>query len=251
MNKVLIDKWKAEEIEPFSGWDFTYLDGRIIDDSVSWNYNSQIIEELRKADSVLDLGTGGGEKLLELKAFLPKHTCATEGYKPNLILSQDRLKPLGIIVKESNSCLDEILPYKDNEFSLVINRHTAFNIKEIERVLKPGGIFITQQVDGMDMDDFSNVFGFKQPWPFFNMNFMLDKIKETNLTVVTADEWVGKRIFKDVGAIVYFSKAIPWIVPENFSVENYKDTLFLLQDKITNGELLEFTQKRFLLKVRK
>ena len=40
----------------------------------------------------------------------------------------------------------DMLPFGDYEFDIVINRHGDFNAKEIHRVLKCGGIFITEQV---------------------------------------------------------------------------------------------------------
>ena len=95
-------------------------------------------EFLLASRSVLDLGTGGGEKLLEFKEVLPPHTVATEGYPPNYRLAQERLAPLGVEVVETNASLQQVLPFEDEQFDLVISRHTAFNIAEVERVLARG-----------------------------------------------------------------------------------------------------------------
>ena len=38
------------------------------------------------------------------------------------------------------------MPFGDNSFDIVINRHGNFDVKELFRILKPGGIFVTQQV---------------------------------------------------------------------------------------------------------
>ena len=59
------------------------------------------------------------------------------------------LLPLGINFK---ACSDPShIPFKDEVFNQIINRHGNFNAKEIYRLLKNGGIFITEQV-GCDND---------------------------------------------------------------------------------------------------
>ena len=54
------------------------------------------------------------------------------------------LLPLGIHFKEVD--VKEALPFDDNQFDIVIDRHGSINEKEIYRILKPNGIFITEQV---------------------------------------------------------------------------------------------------------
>ena len=57
---------------------------------------------------------------------------------------QKTLLPLGIHFKEAD--VKKVLPFNDNQFNIVINRHGSINEKEIYRILKPNGIFITEQV---------------------------------------------------------------------------------------------------------
>lgn len=80
----LIASWKREAQQPFSGWDFSYLKGRYCEPSPPWSYEAMVRALLENADAVLDMGTGGGEKLLEFKEALPANTVATEGWPSNL-----------------------------------------------------------------------------------------------------------------------------------------------------------------------
>ena len=57
--KELIDIWTHEDQQPFSGWDFSYLDGRMLEDQAPWSYSSRVAELVRHSSSVIDLGTGG------------------------------------------------------------------------------------------------------------------------------------------------------------------------------------------------
>jgi SAM-dependent methyltransferase len=138
---------EAAEAAAFQGWDFSYLTGRWLEREPHWSYEAIMREALVGVGSLLDMGTGGGEFLASL-APLPADTAATEGYAPNVPLARQRLAPLGIEVAAMSD--DDALPFADGRFDLVINRHEFYDPIEVYRVLKPGGLFITQQVGGQD-----------------------------------------------------------------------------------------------------
>ena len=250
--EALFNYWKKEEVQPFSGWDFSYLADRCVEEKPPWSYEDMVRELLSDSASVLDIGTGGGEKLLKFRDTLPPQTVATEGYRPNYLLARERLEPYGITVVECESNLERELPFDDASFDLVINRHTAFNLSEVERVLTPGGTFLTQQVDGNALHDLSDVFGYTQPWTFSTLDFVLVKARETtDLEVKIAQEWAGKMIFRDVGAIVYHLKAVPWTAPQDFSVERYHAHLERLQQRLEREGELAFCWKLLLVRLKK
>jgi hypothetical protein len=78
--------WKREEQQPFAGWDFSYLDGRMFEERPPWSYASLAVARMRQASSLLDMGTGGGERLLEWQVYWPDKVAATEDYAPNVKL---------------------------------------------------------------------------------------------------------------------------------------------------------------------
>src|SRR5256884_5726182 len=146
-NQELFDFLVDEANHPFSGWDFSHITatGRMVEAPLSWSYASKLLMPLRRATSLLDMGTGGGEYLSRLQP-LPPFTCATEGYAPNVPIARQRLEPLGVKVYEVSD--HHRLPFAENEFDLVINRHEYYDPQEVMRILKPGHQFITQQVGG-------------------------------------------------------------------------------------------------------
>jgi hypothetical protein len=142
-----IDWLHAETAVPFAGWDFSYVTrtGRMKEAPLPWNYANLVSRRLRGAESLLDMGTGGGE-LLSLLRPLPPRTFATEGYAPNVPVARARLEPLVVTVVEADGEAD--LPFADEVFELVINRHESYRPEEVCRIMKPGACFITQQVGG-------------------------------------------------------------------------------------------------------
>jgi hypothetical protein len=73
-----IETWKSEEQQPFSGRDFSYLDGRMLEDQAPRSYNTRAAELMHQSTSVIDLGMGGGERLLRLKEYWSAKVEATE-----------------------------------------------------------------------------------------------------------------------------------------------------------------------------
>ena len=57
-------------------------------------------------------------------------------------------------------------------------------------------------------------------------------------------------MFTDVGAIVYYLKAIPWVVP-GFTVKSHLRYLLVLQERLEAGEELGFYAAKFLIEASK
>lgn len=242
--------WQQEEQAPFVGWDFSYLKGRMTEELPPWSYSTRAAEVLQGAASVLDMGTGGGERLLKLREHWPVKVVVTEDYPPNVRLARERLSPLGVRVEVVELTRDGTLPFEDAEFDVVLNRQSGFNPAEVARVLSPGGTFLMQQVDGRWGHDLMAVFGATPQWPDETLANCLAWFKDTGLTIVTAEDWSGKFTFTDVGAIVYYLRAVQWLVP-GFSVATHLDGLLALQSRLEKEGALSFAAKKFLIEARK
>lgn len=205
----LAELWKCEERQHFSGWDFSYLEGRRVEDPLPWSYASRATELMRDSTSVIDLGTGGGERFLQMQEDWPTKAVATEEYPPNYRLATEHLSPFGARVMDVRLTEDDSMPFSDDEFELVLNRHSAFNPREVARILARGGTFLTQQVHGLSACDLLAMFDAKPQWPEATMERYVPQLKSAGLTILDTQEWSGQLSFTDVGAIVYFLKAVP------------------------------------------
>ena len=161
----LVKSWKQEESQPFTGWDFSYLEGRMLEDQPPWAYMARAAELMRQSSLALDMGTGGGERLLELREHWPDKVVVTEEYPPNVELATERLGPLGVEVANVPLSRTGLLPFADSAFDLVLNRHSAWNCAEVARILASQGVFLTQQVHGLWAQDLLAEFGVKPQWP--------------------------------------------------------------------------------------
>ena len=135
----LIESWLLEEEQPFVGWDFSYIEGRMSEGREHWSYLERAADLMRCSSSVVDMDTGGGEKLLSLREHWPARVVATEDYPPNFELAAERLSLFGVTVVRAAVSDIAPMPFGDSEFDLVLNRHAAFNASEVARVLSEGG----------------------------------------------------------------------------------------------------------------
>ena len=245
----LLESWREEERQPFVGWNFSHLDGRMIQDPHPWSYSDRAIQLMNTAKSLVDLDTGGGERLLEMGQHWPAQVVATEAYAPNVFESHRQLAPAGGAVVWAESNENDNLPFAPESFDLVLNRHGAFKPTELARVLCLGGTFLTKQVHGMWAHDLMDVFGARPQWPEATPERYVPMLEAAGLTIVEVADWRGKLRFTDVGAIVYYLRAVPWIVP-GFTVETHQEGLFRLQAQLESGEELAFFAGTYLIEAR-
>jgi SAM-dependent methyltransferase len=248
--EVLIENWKHEEQQPFTGWDFSYLESRMLEGQPPWSYSARAAELMKHSSSVVDLDTGGGERFLKLQEHWPRKVVATEHYPPNFKLATERLTPFGVKVVDIELSDFGPMPFADGEFDLVLNRHAAFNPYEVERVLASGGTFLTQQVHGLWAIDLLDAFDARPQWPDATPEKYLPRLQEAGLEIVNVQNWSGELTFTDVGAIVYYLKAVPWLVP-GFSVGSHWKYLLNLQNQLEDKESLTFTARKYLIEARK
>lgn len=246
----LIELWKQEEQHPFIGWDFSYLNGRMLEEQPPWSYATRAAEVMRQASALLDLGTGGGEQLLKLREFWPTKVVVTEDYPPNFRLATERLSPWGVTVVKVPLTDYDPMPFADGEFDLVLNRHSGFNARDVARILAPGGTFLTQQIHGLWAHDLLAAFDAKPQWPTSTLHKYVPQLQAAGLTIVNTDDWSGKLAFTDVGAMVYYLKAGPWLVP-GFTVETHLEYLMRLQNRLECGEALSFAAKKYMIEARR
>lgn len=238
--------WLSEEqIAQIHGWDFSHIEGKYREHPLPWSYAEIIGKYLTPNAKLLDIDTGGGEFLLSL-GHPYKNTSATEGYPPNVSLCREKLGALGIDFREASDYSH--LPFEDEEFDIVINRHGSYVPSEIYRILKKGGLFITQQV-GEDNDrELVRMLLPKCEKQFCGHNLSLQKklFEDVGFETIESDEAFVPLEFFDTAALVWFAKIIEWEFV-GFSVERCFDALLSVEKKIEKDGKAVCSAHRFYL----
>jgi len=239
---------------PFTGWDFSWLAGRMREMTPPWDYAEEVRAAARHARRLLDVDTGGGEVLARIVS--PEtFVVATEGHPPNVTVARNRLGPLGIGVVHATSAPDNVeqdgssplelgssLPFRDRAFELVVDRHSSYWPGEIHRVLRAGGRFLTQQRSeaGTVGEAWSHLFDRPEDRrPRFDLSFAVRQLRAAGFHIDRAEEADTPTVFFDTAAVVYYLKAVPWAVDafdpsgrDRIALERIHDRL------VTEGQLV-------------
>ncbi|WP_436770805.1 methyltransferase domain-containing protein [Yinghuangia sp. YIM S09857] len=241
---------EAESVS-VAGWDFSWLDGRATEERPSWGYQRSMGERLAAATAALDIQTGGGEVLAGVPT-LPPLTVATESWPPNIAAATRLLHPLGVAVVTDED--EPPLPFGDAAFDLVVSRHpVTVWWDEIARVLRPGGTYFSQQVGPASVFELVEFFLGPQPEEVRRARHPDDArsgAEAAGLEVVDLRAESLRTEFHDIGAVVYFLRKVIWMVPD-FTVQQYRDRLRELHDRIEADGPFVARTTRFLIEARK
>ena len=129
-------------------WDFSKISYEV-ESLTNWDMYKILKEKTTKNSRILDLGTGGGEKVIN------KFPEALEIVGTDF--SQQMIKTAKENLKKSNKknikfkVMDNLnMDTPDNYFDIVVARHTCIDAKQIYKTLKKDGLLLLRGVDKLD-----------------------------------------------------------------------------------------------------
>ncbi len=232
----------VERARAFSGWTFRDVAVRHPGAPIPWDYEALARERARRARSILDLGTGGGEVFARIIAGTDARAVATEEWHVNAPVAGNRLRPLGASLVRADSLR---LPLGAESFDLVIDRHEALDPREAARVLAPGGTIITQQCGPDDWPELRRFFPRKTR---FDDHFAAYQrgFAEAGLTIDEARWHEAPAAFGALGDLVYMLLIAPWDIP-GFDPAADIEALLSLEDALRTPDGIVLTEQRYLI----
>ena len=148
---------ELEYYEEIKDWDFSKFEIET-DCLTNWDLYEELKKVTNKDSKILDLGTGGGEKVLE---FFPDcaYILATDFSEEMIKTANENLAKSGRrnITFRLMDNLEMDVP--ENYFDVVVARNTVTDPKQIIKCLKPGGYLLIHGVDKDDCWDLKLLFG--------------------------------------------------------------------------------------------
>lgn len=148
---------EKEFYEEIKDWDFSMFE--IVSEKLTnWDMY-EILKQITTKDSkILDLGTGGGEKLL--KNFPDCAEVLGTDYSKEMIKTANKnLKESGRTNIKFRIMDNLKMDVEDNYFDVVVARNTVTDPKQIIKCLKPGGYLLIRGVDKYDCQSLKLLFG--------------------------------------------------------------------------------------------
>ncbi|WP_458120701.1 class I SAM-dependent methyltransferase [Paenibacillus sp. Z6-24] len=195
-----------------NGWDFSRM--KCETEGAAWDFYMEISRRCRPDDLLLDIGTGGGEALLELAdaarllVGVEQSTGMMQTAAANLAASgKHNVRILQMDARE--------LQFPDGLFNIVSCRHAPFDEYETFRVLADGGVFLTQQVSEGDKRNLVQAFGREQERQPDGtlMNRYLDGLEQAGFRNVRCEQYDADEYYATAEDLVFLLKHAP-IIPD-------------------------------------
>ena len=236
----------VERARSFSGW-LPRVQSRQLDAPPPWDYETRARELTVGASSVVDLGTGGGERYAVICNGFAGRAVATEEWSVNAVVAKDKLQPLGIGVVRCNSLR---LPFDDECFDLVLDRHEELSPAEVSRVLIPDGTVLTQQVVPDDWKALGRYFPRRTDFGD-HFNLYQKGFRDAGLQIIDTRLYEYRTAYTTLGDFVYLLCIAPWTIPEFDPLGVDLDALLAFERDLTTPDGLVLTEGRYIIEAHK
>ena len=140
--------------------DWNFDEFQIVSDNLTnWNMYEILKKITNKNSKILDLGTGGGEKVLSSFPSYAKEILGTDYSSAMIETANKNLQNSGRTNISFRVMNNLAMNVPDNYFDVVVARNTITDPKQIIKTLKPNGILLIRGVDMYDCLELKLIFG--------------------------------------------------------------------------------------------
>ncbi len=199
-------------------------------------------ELMSTASTVLDMGTGGGERFGQLLDGYQGRAIATEEWHVNAPIAAAHLRPLGA---DTVYCRSTQMPIAGESLDLILNRHEELHPVDVARVLKQGGKVLTQQTWMIWKE--LNRFIPRRVFLADLFERYRDGCHTAGLEILDARAAEWPAAYENLGDFVYMLCIAPWEVPEFEPLGRDLEALLELEAALTTPDGLVLTDGSFII----
>lgn len=209
------------------GWHWSGMRTRM--DDLGWTYVDVLRDHIGPSDRVLDVGTGGGEVFSEVAR---QRDVALDFKMEMLHVAREHL-PCHLVAGEHRA-----LPFNDGSFDVVADRHVGADAREIFRVLRPRGRYVTQQPGGRICQNIFDAFGWgtngdfwrreaaKAGEPYWDVSTAAEFFAEAGCEMVRRETALVDYEFLNEESLAFWLRNAP--LPEVVDADRHADVLAIL-----------------------
>ncbi|URN96256.1 MAG: class I SAM-dependent methyltransferase [Candidatus Pristimantibacillus lignocellulolyticus] len=235
-----------DKVGKIIGWDFSEL--QVTSEGIGWNFYEEVIRRSKGTDVLLDLGTGGGENLLSIASSF-RSVVGIDLSSGMMETAKSNLDKTNVSNVQFLQMSSEELQFTNDFFDVVTCCHAPFFSNEVAKVLKNGGIFLTQQVSEADKLNLKTAFGRGQEFGVVDGTLKaayVRELKEAGFNSVESFEYNAVDYYRRPEDLIFLLQHTP-IIP-HFGHE--KKDFQILNDFIENNRTTKgicTNSKRFLI----
>ena len=206
----------AAAVQPRNGWDFSRM--HTVRQPVPWDYADEVKRYLNPSDTVLDIGTGGGERFTQLADSF-KQGLGTDIDPVMVETAQQKCQAKNVTFAVSSDKLEDIT----DMFDVMLNRHSPFTMNAVKSHLKADGYFITQQVGERNMANVKAALG----QAIADLVVSKDNITSAGLKLLAFMEYDVEYVVKDIESLIFWLNALDMLHAGMDGAKGLKDAAVL------------------------
>lgn len=155
-------KFSYKEVAKEQGWNFERISPKV-EYLTDYDYYKTVVGAIGHETTILDIGCGSGEK--SLKFFSGAKKVVMLDIEPEM-LNKVEANKLKMLTEKEQAKFETILGngdaklnFDDESFDMVVSRHCGAIMSEVFRVLKKGGVFVSEDIDDADCIELKEYFG--------------------------------------------------------------------------------------------
>ncbi|MGC4189813.1 MAG: class I SAM-dependent methyltransferase [Thermomicrobiales bacterium] len=242
----------ADEVGTRSGWDFSRMHTER--EPVPWDYPEIVARYLTPTDTVLDVGTGGGERLLDLANRFGQGV----GFDPDpdmvRVAQANATRTATTHVTFQQAGAEDLASFSPEMFDVVLTRHAPTSAPGLDRVAKPGGYFVCQGVGSRNMENIRLAFDTGSATQFDeDQRALTSELRESGWAIVAEGEYNVRYLVRDLPSLLFWFSAIAGAneVPSDFAIDRYHDVINDIIHRHGTDRGVETNEHRTLLIARK
>lgn len=210
---IVTHNFQYESVGKDIGWDFS--DVHVHTEGEKWNFYELVADRLNHDHLWLDLASGSGEKIIPHA----ERCCLLVGSditnsmieKANENIRKSGHGNIRFVQFDASVRID----FPDEFFDIITVRHGPFNPGEVARILKQNGVFLTQQVEYRDKENFRDYFGRHQMMESNSLSAAKHarSFKDLEFSDIFLDEYYADEYYEREEDILFLLQHTP-IVPD-------------------------------------
>ena len=242
-----------EQVGSVVGWDFGKIDKRKKVIGKRWVFLEVVKGYVTDKTFLLDIGTGGGEKLLEV-AKIARKTYGIDNQQSMIDAANKNLAEMKMRNVEFKLADAKNLPFPQGYFDVVMCRHAPFYAQQVYRVMKSKGIFLTQQVySEKDAINIKRVFGrgqgFGREREANPIRRYIRELKAAGFEILRRDTYNATEYYADMADLIFLLRNTPMI--PDFDIDKDRKCLEEIESKYTRDDGIKTNSARYLIVCKK
>ena len=166
---------------------------------VPWDYAQVVARYVRPDDEVLDIGTGGGERLSQLAGMFGRSL----GIDLDPKMVEHAAQASAAANVEFRVCSGQLEGIAAT-FDLILSRHAPLELRAIAEHLRPGAYFITQQVGERNMSSVKAAIGQAES----SLVIGIKDMERAGLRPLAFGEYHVEYVVRDAESLVFWLSAL-------------------------------------------